>query len=256
MAKAITFINEKGGIGKTSLCFNLAWELSKKKKVLMIDMDGQRANLTYFCGVEKTPGLLTIMDLLRSKEQAEDVIVNIKENLDLICATSEVTDIGSSIKPAYMKSIVESLKPKYDYIFLDVSPNPDWRHVLTLSASDYLIAVMLPDIATIESNKGIMETLETITQFSNPNLKVLGIVFNKNETRTNMGKSVRECAEYYAEQMGSKIFKTTVRNAAAMGEFLNKHIGITDYSPKSNVAEDIRNLAKELEREVNKHGEI
>lgn len=51
--KIITFINEKGGVGKTSVCFNSAWELSGLgKKILMIDMDGQKANLTFFSGVQ------------------------------------------------------------------------------------------------------------------------------------------------------------------------------------------------------------
>lgn len=51
--KIITFINEKGGVGKTSACFNTAWELSNRgKKILMIDIDGQKANLTFFTGIE------------------------------------------------------------------------------------------------------------------------------------------------------------------------------------------------------------
>ena len=61
MANRIVFINEKGGVGKTSACFNASWELAKRgKKVLMVDMDGQRANLSFFCGIDKTQDIHTL----------------------------------------------------------------------------------------------------------------------------------------------------------------------------------------------------
>ena len=54
MRQIITFINEKGGVGKSSVCFNTAWELANQgKNILIIDLDGQKANISFFTGVEK-----------------------------------------------------------------------------------------------------------------------------------------------------------------------------------------------------------
>ena len=54
MSSVITFINEKGGVGKSSVCFNTAWELANRgKKILIMDLDGQKANISFFAGVNK-----------------------------------------------------------------------------------------------------------------------------------------------------------------------------------------------------------
>lgn len=250
MSKTITVMNEKGGIGKTTVCYNAAWELAKTKKVLIIDMDGQRANLTFFSGIKKPMDLVTIADVLKKGVPMKDAIQPLKENLDIVPATVDVSDISQNVKAKRMKEIVKEVENDYDYIFIDVSPSPDWRHYISLSASDYVIVVMLPDVASLESDNGIVETLEEVKETSNPNLKVLGIVFNRNEERTNMGKQVKETTEAFAKKMDTKIFKSKIRNAVAMGEVPAAHIGITDYDKNSSVAQDVRDFVKELQKEA------
>lgn len=249
MAKIITFINEKGGIGKTSTCFNVAWELSKTKKVLMVDMDGQRANLTYFCGIKKPDDLMTIADVLKKGKSTTEAIMEIKKNLHIVPATVDVADISQTVKVKKMKDSLKEVADDYDYIFIDVSPSPDWRHYLSLSVSDYALVIMLPDMASLEADNGIVESIEEVQDTSNPNLKILGIVFNRNEERTNMSKQVKSLAEKFADRMGTKVFNSKIRNAVALGEAAFVHEGITDYDSKSAVADDVRALVKEIVKE-------
>ena len=254
MAKVLTFINEKGGIGKTRCCFNIAWELSKKKKILMIDMDGQRANLTYFCGIEKQDDTLTMYDVLKKGKSAEEAVINVRGKLDLIPATVDVSDISQTAKVKRMKEVIGSVRDSYDYIFIDVSPSPDWRQYISLAASDYALIIMMPDMASIEAVNGIMESIDQVNEVSNPALRVLGIVFNKNENRSNMSKEVKKITEQFVLKIDTKVFKNSIRNAVSMGEVAYLHKGITDYDNKSAAAEDVRLLAKEIEREVRKNG--
>lgn len=249
MAKIITFINEKGGIGKTSTCFNVAWELSKTKKVLMVDMDGQRANLTYFCGIKKPDDLMTIADVLKKGKSTTEAIMEIKKNLHIVPATVDVADISQTVKVKKMKDSLKEVTDNYDYIFIDVNPSPDWRHYLSLSASDYALVIMLPDMASLEADNGILESIEEVKETSNPNLKVLGIVFNRNEERSNMSKQVKTLADKFAAKMGTKVFQSKIRNAVALGEVAYIHEGVTDYDSKSAVADDVRALVKELVKE-------
>lgn len=249
MAKIITFINEKGGIGKTSTCFNVAWELAKTKKVLMVDMDGQRANLTYFCGVKKPDDLITIADVLKKGKSTKEAIKEVKKNLYLVPATVDVADISQTVKAKKMKDALKEVAEDYDYIFIDVSPSPDWRHYLSLAACDYALVIMLPDMTSLESDNGILESIDEVKETSNPNLKVLGIVFNRNEERSNMSKQVKGLAEKFASKMDTKVFKSKIRNAVALGEVAYVHEGITDYDRKSAVADDVRTLTKELVKE-------
>ena len=249
-AKIITFINEKGGIGKTSTCFNVAWELSNRKKILMLDMDGQRANLTYFCGIQKPDDLITVADVLKKGKYINDSIQNVKDGLDIIPANVDVADISQTVKVRKMKEVVKEIADEYDYIFIDVSPSPDWRHYLALSVSNYALIIMLPDMTSLESNNGILESVDEVKETTNPNLKVLGIVFNRNENRTNMSKQVKEISDIFAEKMNTKVFKSKIRNAVALGEVAYVHVGVTEYDPKAAVAEDIRNLVEEIEKEI------
>lgn len=250
MSRITTFINEKGGIGKTSSCFNVAWELSKKNRVLMIDLDGQRANLTWFCGIEKTDDMVTMFNVLQAGESIQKAIVNVKENLDLVPATVIVSNLTQTAKIIRMKKALEEVKDLYDYVFIDVNPTPNWSHVLALSTSDYIIIPMLPDPASLEGNIGIKESVEEVLETTNPNLKVLGILFNKNTNRTNLSKQVAAVAEKMAAQLNTKVFETKIRNAVVLSENAHVHQGITDYDPASNAAEDVRNLVKEIERMV------
>lgn len=254
MAKKITFINEKGGIGKTSICFNVAWQLSKTRKVLMVDMDGQRANLTYFCGIKKPDDLITTADVLKKGKPVKEAIKNVKENLDIVPAAVDVSDISQSVKVKRMREALEEVSSDYDYIFIDVSPSPDWRHYLSLSVSNYALLIMLPDMTSLESDNGILESIEEVKDTSNSNLEVLGIVFNRNEERSNMGKQVKKISQQFAEKLNTKVFESKVRNAVALGEVAYAHVGITDYDPKSPVAADITSLTEEIKREVEKNG--
>lgn len=254
MGKVITFINEKGGIGKTSCCFNTAWELSKKKKILLIDMDGQRANLTFFCGIKKENGMKTIFHILSDEESINDVKVEVKKNLDLVPANSIVSELSQNLKIIRMLKAIDEVKDDYDFIFIDVNPTPNRSHALSLSVSDFIIIPMLPDVASLEANNGITESVEEILLTSNSNLKVLGILFNKYESRSNMTKQVNNVAEKMAENLKSSVFKTKIRKGVASGENVNAHIGITEYAPSSNVAKDYVEFCKEFLRKVKKEG--
>lgn len=251
MGYTITFVNEKGGVGKTSSCFNMAWELAnQKRKILMIDMDGQRANLTYYAGVEKSDDTLTMADILRKSEDPLKAVKKVKENLYLIPATQDVMNISTTVKIKRMREVIAALDEEFDYIFIDVSPSPDYRQLLSLSVSDYALIIMLPDMASVEADNGIVETIEEVQEVANPYLKVLGILFNRNETRTNMSSVVRELANVIAKKLDTKVFKHSIRNAVAMGELASMHMGVTDYDEKSNVADDMRKVVKEFLKEV------
>lgn len=254
MGYIITFINEKGGIGKTSCCFNIGWELAKTKRVLMIDLDGQRANLTYFCGVKKPDDLLTMFDVLRKGKDINSVIKEVKPNLYIVPATVDVSSLDQSAKVSLIKKTLHGIQDDYDYIFIDVSPTPNWGQYLALSSSDFAIVPMLPDITSLEADNGIIETVDEVRDSSNPKLIVLGLLFNRNDNRTNLSKQVKAMADKMADKLGTKVFETKIRNAVSMGENVYYHIGITDYDEKSAVAQDMRAITEEIEREVSRHG--
>lgn len=250
-AKVVTFINEKGGVGKTSVCFNAAWELaSLGKRILMIDMDGQKANLTFFSGVQRSDSMKTIVDVLKSGTSLNSVTTPVKENLDLVPANMSVSELGMDSKISKFRSELKAAKDKYDYIFIDVNPSPGWGHYLSLSVSDFAVVIMLPDIASLEGNSGILESIAEIQETTNTKLQIAGILFNRSNDRTNLGKQVQEVAERMASSVGTKIFDTKLPQAVSLSECVAAHMGITEYDPGSRAAESVKGFVEELEREV------
>lgn len=252
MSKTITFINEKGGVGKTSACFNAAWELANRgKRILMIDMDGQKANLTFFTGADSMiDNMQTMADVFKKDLPITSCIFHLKDNLDLVPANADMVNIGMEAKVIKFRKSLQEVTESYDYIFIDVNPAPGWSHYLSLSVSDYAIVVMLPDIASLEGNKGILETIEEIQGTSNPNLQILGFLFNKSNNRTVLAKQVLDAADAMAAHYGTKLFNIRIRNAVVLSENLTTHEGVTDYAPKSAAADDFRQLVEEIERSV------
>lgn len=252
MAEIITFINEKGGVGKTSACFNSAWELSRRgRRILMIDMDGQKANLTFFTGTDSDgEDMKTMADVFKGDVSIGDTIRNIKENLDIIPADSSMSNLGMEAKVVKFRKSLSEITDRYDYIFIDVNPAPGWSHYLSLSVSDHAVVVMLPDIASLEGNKGILETIEEIKGTTNPNLNILGFLFNKNNNRTVLAKQVTDAAENMAAVAGSSVFETKIRNTVTLSENVIAHTGVTEYAPASPAADDFNDFANELERRL------
>lgn len=268
--KAIAFVIEKGGTGKSTIAFNIGWELSKKSKVLLLDLDGQMANLTYFCGVSKDD-ILTISDVLDGAASLESAAVPVKENLDIIPADNSITDIGT---PAHFDRLSRSVKLRtsqdyqlylieqiqmfvqsacehYDYVLLDPNPSPNYLHTLALCSSEYVIIPVLPDAASIVSDEGTAESLNIIRETGiNEDVRVLGVLFNRYTERTNLSKQVRQITEDFAREMETTIFRNTIRNSVVLAECVGMHTGVTDYRPSSPAAEDVRRVVSEMKRRI------
>ena len=247
----MTYINEKGGVGKTSICYNTAWQLaSEGTRILMIDIDGQKANLTFFSGVDKPNGMKTMIDVLKNGCSLESAAVQVKDNLWIVPADAAVSDIGMDAKVSRFRKELQEVDELYDYIFIDVTPSPGWSHYLSLSVSDYAIVIMLPDIAPLEGNSGILESIQEIQETTNSKLEIAGILFNRNNDRTTLSHRVREVVETMADDAGTVIFRSKIPQAISLSECVAAHVGITDYDSGSKAAEAIIAFSRELKTKI------
>ena len=223
--------------------------MEKGSKVLIIDMDGQMANITYLAGVKTDSKTKTMEDILIKDEDPKECILSVVKNtgkIDMIPATVQMAALSSTAKISKMKKAVKILKNDYDYIFLDVNPSPDWRHALSLSVLDGVCIVMLPDILSLEANRGIFDSIEEVQEGVNTDLKITGLILNQFDNRTKLARAVTDKAQQMAEYCGSVLFDSTVRKAVAMSESAAAHEGVTKYAPRSAVADDVRRLTDEI----------
>lgn len=248
--KIILIANEKGGVGKSTTTFNTAYELARQGyRVLMLDLDPQRAGLSYIAGMSNIEDKVTMYDVLVNKLNMKKAIRVVEDNLHMVVSSLSIAEISSDNSSlSRFKMALNEIRPYYDFCFIDVppSPLPGQAHVYAVGSADYIVPVMDSDIMNLEALKGLAETIHAAKENANPNVKVLGVLINKYNWRTNLSKQVVKRAAKIASDLDTVVLKTKIRNNVSIAEAVGANVGITAYDPKSNGAEDIKKLVKEL----------
>ena len=147
MGKVVSFSNQKGGVGKTSTCVNMAASLALRGyKVLLVDIDAQ-GNSTTGMGIAKNTLVRSIYNVLIDQTYISDVIIPTSiEGLDIL--PSNIDLAGAEVELVYLKNrekrlrmALESVKNKYDYVMIDCPPSLNLLTINALTASD---AVIIP----------------------------------------------------------------------------------------------------------------
>ena len=253
-------MTEMGGVGKSSIIFNLSWYMAEKgKKILLIDLDPQRANLSYLCGVKDIDNKMGIFDLIVNPNHSiNDTIIEVKENLSIIPAnedakllptlfTNAEKEKPSIIEPmGTLKMLISPIRDKYDYIFIDTNPTPSIIHIESLVASDNIIIPLLPDAKSNEGTKAIVDTYEAVKEQFNHNLEVLALVYNQKDKRRRFLSASQSAMNMFCDIKGLRVAKTEIASNAPIAETYLFKRGITELDKRSIGAKNFIELAKEL----------
>ncbi|MGN0605718.1 MAG: ParA family protein [Oscillospiraceae bacterium] len=248
MSKVISIITQKGGVGKTTIVNALASVLSKRGlRILTIDMDPQ-GNLSYSVGAE-TEVSPTVYEVFTGDVDAQYAVQRcamtdiIPSNILLSSVELEFTGYN---REYLLSKAIQSIKPLYDFILIDSPPGLGILTVNALTASDYVIMPMLPDIFSLQGITMVYETVEHIQQSCNPNLKPLGILVNKFNKRSLLHREVFGTAKMISESINVPVFNTIIRNCNELSEAQSLQCDITDYAKRCRGVKDFNMLANEL----------
>jgi chromosome partitioning protein len=247
MKEIITIINQKGGVGKSTTAHAISAKLAEKGyKTLCIDMDAQQ-NLTYSFGANDDGP--TILEVLLREAKAQEAIQHTEQgdiipaDVDLVSADMKLRDVGTEYR---LKEALEPILDLYDYIVIDTPPN---LGVLTVNSLVACTGAIVPSEAAVFSMHGIVRlfsTIHDVKKYCNPSLEVKGIVLTQYNPRTILSQDVTDMIGELAAQYGTKVYKTPIREAVAIGEAQARQTNIYAHAPNSGVAEDYRKLVEEI----------
>ena len=247
MTKIIAVLNHKGGVGKTTTTINLAAALQqKKKRVLLIDMDGQ-ANLTESCGlsIEEERMVYGAMkgEYTLPVFELENGLSVVPSCLDLSATESEL--INEPGRELILKGLIAKLLEtrKFDYILIDCPPSLGLLTLNALTSADFLIIPVQAQFLAMRGMAKITNVVGIVKERLNPNLNIGGIVITQFDKRKTLNKSV---AELINESFCDKVFKTVIRDNVSLAEAPIKGMNIFEYNKNSNGAKDYMELAKEV----------
>ena len=252
--KTFAFVNQKGGAGKSTSAANVAvGYASQGKRVLMVDMDPQ-GNLTDNFGID-TDGVATIYEVLMGEDSVEDAIISHKlaENLvlDILPADIALSPIELQLAPVLgkekrLRKVLDLVADKYDYCFIDCPPALGLLLNQSLTAADYVIIPANPSKHALKGIKDLNRTIEAIRENTNENLKVIGILFNRFNPRWNSHQKKLVEAQEKAAEFGTKVFKTTIRQATVVEESNDEEVPVILFNMASNPAQDYIKFVNEL----------
>lgn len=231
----IAFINQKGGVGKSILSFNIGAMLSfNKKKILFIDLDAQ-STLTDMAIPSTVPYQATLFDVLKSKMDIKKAIVH-TENYDILPGDIQIASLEHKLNKNVLKEILEAVSNDYDYIILDCPPALGMMNITALYAADKIISVVKPDIV---STRGLSLLNQTIKN-EVPGKTINAVVINQYKKRKISDLTIEIIKQDYT------VLSTVIRDTSALAEAASISKSIVEYAKNSNGYKDIEEATNEL----------
>ena len=256
-AMIISFTNQKGGVGKTTSAVNIAATIAAlDKKVLIVDLDPQ-GNASTGVGFMDRNHLKSTYNIITENLSVNDAIYKTEfKNLDLIPATVDLAAAELEIKdfPArerILKAALSVVKDKYDYIFIDCPPTLGLLTINALVASDGIIIPCPCEFYALEGLVQLTNTVESIKEYHNPNLELIGVLVTMYNSRLNLTQSImRDLRGYF----GNLLFKTPVVRNVRLAEAPSYGTPIIYLDKFSKGAQNYIAVSKEIVERI-EHGE-
>lgn len=249
LAKIITIVNQKGGVGKTTTAVNLGSGLAlAEKRTLLIDLDPQ-GNATTGLGIDKGGLERTVYHVLLEGVPASEVVVSsmlpflhlIPSDIDLVGAEIEL--VAQDHREGRLRDALARVAPSYEYIIIDCPPSLGLLTLNALAAADSALVPLQCEYYAMEGLAHIIKTISLVRERLNPALKVEGVVLTMFDGRTSLAAQVRAEAQ---QHLGKQVLTTVIPRNIRLSESPSHGKPIMLYDLRSAGATAYLELAKEV----------
>lgn len=252
--KVLAFVNQKGGVAKTTSALNTGAALAiAGKKVLLVDLDPQ-GSLSKCAGFRDIDDDPTTYEVIKGDADINDAIKT-KQGVapydilptDIRMSGAEIELISVPGRDTLLKEALDGLKKPYDYVLIDCSPSLNILTLMALTASTSLIIPIAAQYMPLDGMAQLLPTVELVKKRLNKGLDVGGVIITMYDNRRSLDKEIVEAVK---KKFPTQTFKTVVKNNSKLAEAPTFGKDIFEYDPKSAGAEAYNAIAQEIiERE-------
>lgn len=245
MNQIISFVNQKGGVSKTTSTVNIGAIMAEHgRKVLLIDFDAQ-GNLSQILGLNNFKN--TIYECLIGKASLDETILHTDFNVDVIPSNINLSNADTELlqysnKESILKDLIQTLKTNYDYILIDCNPNLNLLTINALTASDSFIIPLEASILSVHGLNQLIRIVKLIQKKLNPQLKANGVFLTK-VVRTKLNKDFESQLK---DIFGNKLFNSKIHQNIDVVKSQIKGKPLNFFNRRCRAYKDYYNLTMEV----------
>lgn len=242
--KVLSVFSNKGGLGKTTVAVNLAKDLadSYKEKVVLVDLNMHLGDVTAFLDINPAYDIQYVVDSLGKvdEESIKNMLVRYKSSNLYILADSPYREPGKELSEQEILSFLQTLKKMFSFVIVDNTSTIDSQTKTVFDESDMILFVTTSNLPTIRSCARSLEILDKLN-YNDDKIKIILNRFINSEDYK---------IEDIEAAINKKIFWTIPNNYFTVVEAVNKGITLQELNPDSNVAENYRQLAQNIQQSL------